>query len=110
MTAVGDHDKTDEQNGNRRTRSRLPRRTRGGARPGHGGRPPGHFDGTQAVVIIYSLLQGLLIRRAINPDLVPDQLIEDAFSLLFSAFITNVVDPDEALKIQAQRERKRKKS
>ena len=59
--------------------------------------PRGRFNGTEFVVTIDSLLQGLYIRRAVNPELVPDELIADAVSLLISAFVMEVLDADEAL-------------
>lgn len=64
---------------------------------------PPRFRGIDVVVVVDALLQGLLIRRAVTPDLVPDQLIEDALSMLMSAFITGIVDADEALALQAER-------
>lgn len=65
--------------------------------------PTTDFTGTDAVVVIDALLQGLLIRRAINPELVSDDLIENAISLLVSAFAIGITDPDEALKLLEQR-------
>lgn len=60
--------------------------------------PPGRFSGTDFVVVMDSLLQGLYIRRAVNPELVDDELIADAVSLVVSAFVMEVIDPDEAVK------------
>lgn len=61
--------------------------------------PRGRFTGIEVAVIIDALLQGLLIRHTLNPELVPDQLVEDALGLVFSALVIGIVDPDEAVSL-----------
>ena len=66
---------------------------------GHGS----HFTGAEVVLVLDALINGLWTRKAINPDLVPDDLIVRAVSLVISALVIDVVDADEALALRAER-------
>ncbi len=71
--------------------------------------PDGPFNGTDLVVVFDALLTGLLFRRALNPELLPDDLVEKAIALMFSGFITGIVDPDEALEVEEQRKKTKRR-
>lgn len=70
---------------------------------------PGPFSGTELVLIFDALIQGILIRRAINPELFTDDLIERSIALMFCAFVAGVVDPDEALAREEERKQRQTK-
>ena len=67
------------------------------------GTPPGRHSGTDVVVVIDALIQGLFLHRALNPDLVSDHLFQDALSMLVCSFITGIDDADDAIAVAAQR-------
>ena len=66
---------------------------------GHGSK----FTAAELVLVLDALINGLWTRKAVNPELVPDDLIVRAASLAVSAFVIDVVDADEALALRAQR-------
>lgn len=71
--------------------------------------PRGRFTGIEVAVIVDALLQGLLMRHALNPELAPAQLVEDALGLIFSALVVGIVNPDEATSlVEAQAGRGRR--
>lgn len=65
---------------------------------------PSYFSGRDVVAVIDALILGLLLRRAVNPDLVDDQLFEDAVTLLICAFVIGVTDADEAIALRLRRD------
>jgi AcrR family transcriptional regulator len=65
---------------------------------------PSQFSGRDVVAVIDALILGLLLRQAINPELVDDQLLENAIALLICAFVIGVTDADEAIALRLQRD------
>ncbi|HYD08830.1 MAG TPA: TetR family transcriptional regulator [Acidimicrobiales bacterium] len=57
--------------------------------------PP--FTGTEVVVLLDALVQGLLVRRALDPELVPGDLVERAIAVLICGILLGEIDADAAL-------------
>lgn len=68
------------------------------------GLKPSYFSGRDVVAIIDALILGMLLRRAINPELIDDQLLEDAIAVLICGFVIGVTDADEAIALRMQRD------
>ena len=65
---------------------------------------PSYFSGRDVVAVIDALILGLLLRRAINPELINDQLLEDAIALLICAVVVGVTDADAAIALRLHRD------
>ena len=68
---------------------------------------PSQFSGRDVVAVIDALILGMLLRRAINPELIDDQLLEDAIAVLICGFVIGVTDADEAIALRLQRDQAR---
>lgn len=71
------------------------------------GLKPSYFSGRDVVAVIDALILGMLLRRAINPELIDDQLLEDAIAVLICGFVIGVTDADEAIALRMQRDQAR---